>query len=56
VISRAMPQMNVFSVSMPFQLALGMLLLFLSVPALVWFCADYFGDFAHQLAVFGPGR
>jgi len=56
VISRAMPQMNVFSVSMPLQLALGMLLLFLSVPALVWFCADYFGDFARQLAVFGPGR
>jgi flagellar biosynthesis protein FliR len=56
VISRAMPQMNVFSVSMPLQLALGLLLLFLSVPALVWFCADYFGDFARQLAVFGPGR
>jgi flagellar biosynthesis protein FliR len=52
VISRAMPQMNVFSVSMPLQLALGMLLLFLSVPALVWFCADYFGDFAHQLSIF----
>ena len=56
VISRAMPQMNVFSVSMPLQLALGMLLLFLSVPTLVWFCADYFGDFAHQIAVFGSGR
>jgi flagellar biosynthetic protein FliR len=56
VISRAMPQMNVFSVSMPLQLALGLLLLFLSVPALVWFCADYFGDFAHQLSIFSAGR
>jgi flagellar biosynthesis protein FliR len=52
VVSRAMPQMNVFSVSMPLQLALGMLLLFLSMPALVWFCADYLGDFGNHLAAF----
>jgi flagellar biosynthesis protein FliR len=39
-------------VSMPLQLALGTLLLFLSMPALVWFCADYLGDFGNHLAAF----
>lgn len=55
VMSRAIPQMNVFSVAMPVQLALGLLLLFLTLPAMVWFCADYVGAFGHQLALFSEG-
>jgi len=55
VMSRAIPQMNVFSVAMPVQLALGLLLLFLTLPAMVWFCADYVGAFGHQLALFSKG-
>jgi flagellar biosynthesis protein FliR len=39
IISRAIPQMNVFIVAQPLQLALVMLLLLLSLPALVWFFA-----------------
>ncbi|HTM08481.1 MAG TPA: flagellar biosynthetic protein FliR [Verrucomicrobiae bacterium] len=53
IISRAMPQMNVFSVAMPVQLLLGLLLLFLSLPALVWFCANYVGGLGNQLAALG---
>jgi flagellar biosynthetic protein FliR len=39
IISRAIPQMNVFIVAQPLQLAFVMLLLLLSLPALVWFFA-----------------
>ena len=40
IVSRAIPQMNVFLVALPLQLAFGMLLLLLSLPALVWFCVN----------------
>jgi len=37
IISRAIPQMNVFIVAQPLQFALVLLLLLLSLPTLVWF-------------------
>lgn len=39
IISRAIPQMNVFMVSQPLQFAFGVVLLMLSMPMLVWFVA-----------------
>jgi len=39
VVSRAVPQMNVFMVSQPMQFGFCLLLLLLSLPALVWFIA-----------------
>jgi flagellar biosynthetic protein FliR len=38
LISRAIPQMNVFMVAQPLQFGLALLLLFLAIPSLVWFC------------------
>jgi flagellar biosynthetic protein FliR len=38
VISRAIPQMNVFMVAQPLQFGFGILVLLMSLPALVWFC------------------
>jgi flagellar biosynthetic protein FliR len=37
ILSRAIPQMNVFMVAQPLQFGFGVLLLMLSLPALVWF-------------------
>jgi flagellar biosynthesis protein FliR len=37
LISRAIPQMNVFMVAQPLQFALALLLLILAIPAFVWF-------------------
>ncbi len=37
ILSRAIPQMNVFMVGQPLQFGFGLLLLMLSLPALVWF-------------------
>jgi flagellar biosynthetic protein FliR len=37
ILSRAVPQMNVFMVAQPLQFGFGILLLLLSLPALVWF-------------------
>ena len=37
ILSRAIPQMNVFMVAQPLQFGFGLLLLMLSLPALVWF-------------------
>lgn len=56
VVSRAIPQMNVFFVAIPLQIAFGMLLLFLSLPAVVWFCVNYLGAFSSQLSAFSAGR
>jgi flagellar biosynthetic protein FliR len=56
LMSRAIPQMNVFFVAMPLQFAFGMLLFFLSLPAVVWFSADYLGAFSHQLSALGPAQ
>jgi flagellar biosynthetic protein FliR len=55
IMSRAIPQMNVFFVAMPLQFAFGMLLLLLSLPALVWFCVDYFGAVSNQLSAVSSG-
>lgn len=58
IMSRTIPQMNIFAVSLPLQLALGLLVLFFSLPALVWFCTAQFSILSEQLAVFprGGGR
>lgn len=58
IISRTIPQMNVFVISLPLQLALGLLVLFFSLPALVWFCAAQFSILSEQLSAFpwGGGR
>jgi flagellar biosynthetic protein FliR len=53
IMSRAIPQMNVFFVAMPLQVAFGMLLLFLSLPAVVWFCVDYWSSAAGHGPAFG---
>ncbi|MGH7927380.1 MAG: flagellar biosynthetic protein FliR, partial [Candidatus Binatia bacterium] len=37
LISRAIPQMNVFLVAQPLQFGLALLLFFLAIPAFVWF-------------------
>ncbi len=55
IMSRAIPQMNVFFVALPLQLAFGMLLLFLSLPAVVWFCVDYLGASGHPFSFAGAG-
>jgi len=39
ILSRAIPQMNVFLVAQPLQFGFAILLLMLSLPALVWFVA-----------------
>src|SRR3990170_3980462 len=39
IVSRALPQMNVFMVAQPLQFGFGVLLLLLSLPAVVWFIA-----------------
>jgi flagellar biosynthesis protein FliR len=41
LISRAIPQMNVFMVAQPMQFGLALLLLFLAIPAFVWFFARH---------------
>jgi flagellar biosynthetic protein FliR len=50
IVSRAIPQMNVFVVALPLQLAFGMLLLLLSLPALVWFCVNQLSAISTQLS------
>lgn len=42
ILSRAIPQMNVFMVAQPLQFGFTILLLILSLPALVWFFARHF--------------
>jgi flagellar biosynthetic protein FliR len=39
ILSRAIPQMNIFMVAQPLQFGLAIFLLMLSLPALVWFFA-----------------
>ena len=53
IMGRAVPQMNVFIVAMPLQIALGMLLVFLSLPALVWFFVNQLSALSHQLSAAG---
>ena len=51
VTSRMVPQLNLFAVILPVQFAFGLLLLFLAVPFLVWFCADQFSMISEHLAM-----
>ena len=44
VLSRAVPQMNVFMVAQPLQFAFCIFLVMLSLPALVWFIARQLGQ------------
>ena len=55
VTSRMVPQLNLFAVILPVQFAFGLLLLFLAVPFLVWFCADQLSTIGVQLSMwFAP--
>ncbi|MCS6924375.1 MAG: flagellar biosynthetic protein FliR [Candidatus Binatia bacterium] len=58
IMSRTIPQMNIFVVSLPLQLALGLVVLFFSLPALVWFCTAQFSLLNEHLSAFprGGGR
>ena len=40
IVSRVVPQMNVFIVALPLQMLFGILLVLLSLPAVIWFFAD----------------
>lgn len=44
IVSRTIPQMNVFVVALPVQFSFGVLLLLLSLPMLVWFCVHLMED------------
>jgi flagellar biosynthetic protein FliR len=50
VVSRAIPQMNLFAVILPLQFGFGMLLLLLSLPVLVWFCVNQLSAISDQLS------
>lgn len=57
VISRVVPQLNLFAVILPAQFAFGLLLFFLAMPLLVWFCVDQLALIHEQLsALFTPAR
>lgn len=51
VTSRMVPQLNLFAVILPVQFAFGLLLLFLAIPFLVWFCADQLSTISEQLTM-----
>lgn len=56
VVSRAIPQMNLFAVILPVQFMFGALLFLLSLPVLVWFCVSQLSALSDQLsAVLVPG-
>jgi len=50
VISRMVPQLNLFAVILPAQFAFGLLLFFLTLPFLVWFCVDQLSTLGDHLA------
>jgi flagellar biosynthetic protein FliR len=55
VMSRMVPQLNLFAVILPAQFAFGLLLLFLALPLLVWFCVDQLAIFSDQSSMlFSP--
>jgi flagellar biosynthetic protein FliR len=55
VMSRVVPQLNLFAVILPAQFAFGLLLLFLALPFFVWFCVDQLSIINTQLAtLFAP--
>jgi flagellar biosynthetic protein FliR len=49
IISRVVPQLNLFAVILPAQFAFGLLLLFLALPLFVWFCVEQLSTINHQL-------
>jgi len=49
LISRTVPQMNVFIVAMPLKIAVGLLFLILSIPYLVVFLRQIFHDFGNSI-------
>ena len=53
IIARAIPQLNLFSVAPPLQLAFAMLLFLFSLPTLVWFCVNHLSALS---VVPGSGR
>jgi flagellar biosynthesis protein FliR len=50
IVSRMMPQLNLFAVILPVQFAFGVLLLLLSLPAIVWFCVDHLSVVSEHFA------
>lgn len=57
VMSRVVPQLNLFAVILPAQFAFGLLLFFLAIPLLVWLCVDQLGLIHDQLgALFTPAH
>lgn len=57
VMTRAAPQLNLFAVILPAQFLFGLVLLFLTIPFLVWFCVDQLSAVNGQLsAVFSLGK
>ncbi|MBI3304278.1 MAG: flagellar biosynthetic protein FliR [Deltaproteobacteria bacterium] len=52
IMSRAIPQLNLFAVVLPVQFGFGVLLLLLSLPVLVWFCVNQLAAISDQLSVF----
>jgi flagellar biosynthetic protein FliR len=57
VISRMAPQLNLFAVILPAQFALGVILLLLALPLLVWFCVDQLAAISDQMTtLFAVGK
>ena len=57
VISRMVPQLNLFAVILPAQFAFGLLLFLLALPLLVWFCVDQLATIGDQLnSLFAVGQ
>ena len=52
IMARAIPQLNVFLVAPPVQLAFGLLLFLLSLPTVVWFCVNQLSMLSAQFAAF----
>lgn len=53
IMSRAVPQMNVFLVAMPFQFGFGLILLMLSLPAIVNFFVNQLSSFSYGPSALG---
>ncbi|MBI3758035.1 MAG: flagellar biosynthetic protein FliR [Deltaproteobacteria bacterium] len=57
VMTRTAPQLNLFAVILPAQFLLGLVLLFLTIPFLVWFCVDQLSASSFQFpALFPAGK
>jgi flagellar biosynthetic protein FliR len=57
VISRMVPQLNLFAVILPAQFAFGLLLFLLTLPLLVWFCVDQLATVGEHLnSLFAAGQ